>query len=129
MSLQAAISQLNSLAQERLPESDTDSDRPLEAWRDRIDVLDRVVAQLLNERCVCARHIGRIKKAHQIPVYDPMREGAVLNNVTNSNPGPLSDEATKRIFERVIDETRSLERHLFRPDADRPGVDSTLETD
>ncbi len=88
-------------------------------WRDRIDALDRVILRLLNERAVCAAAIGGIKKALALPVYVPTREQEVLRNALDSNGGPLSDEAVRRLFERIIDETRSLERHLVQEEKDR----------
>ncbi len=80
--------------------------------RDRIDAIDRQLVALLNERAACAAEIGRIKHAAGLPVYAPRREEAVQQNVAATNGGPLPPEAVRRLFERVIDETRSLERTL-----------------
>jgi chorismate mutase len=33
-----------------------------------------------------------------------------MRNVTKKNPGPLKNEAIVRLFERIIDESRSRER-------------------
>ena len=82
----------------------------LEPWRACIDALDRTIIRLMNERAVCAKIIGQIKKNNGIPVYDPRREELVLKNVQRHNEGPLPNEAVRRLFERIIDETRSLER-------------------
>jgi chorismate mutase len=92
-------------------------EQPLEEdmtpWRERIDVLDRAMLQLMNERVKCATAIGAIKKKLGMPVYVPSREEEVLRNAMADNSGPLSDAAVRRLFERVIDETRSLERHKY----------------
>ena len=85
----------------------------MDPWRDRIDAIDRLVILLLNERAVCATHIGTIKRHHGLSVYTPAREDEVLRNVMAANPGPLTDQAARRLYERIIDETRSLERHLY----------------
>lgn len=82
-------------------------------WRDRIDVLDKAMLQIMNERVKCANVIGAIKKKLGLPVYVPSREEEVIRNVLAGNGGPLSDAAVRRLFERVIDETRSLERHKY----------------
>ncbi len=93
-----------------LPEgADIDS---LDHWRDRIDILDRLILTLLNERAVCANRIGRLKKLQGTPVYVPSREEDVLRNVRNANQGPLPDAAVRHLFERIIDEIRSLERRF-----------------
>ena len=85
----------------------------MEPWRERIDVLDRALLQIMNERVKCANAIGAIKKKLGMPVYVPSREEDVLRNAIAGNTGPLSDAAVRRLFERVIDETRSLERHKY----------------
>ena len=81
-------------------------------WRERIDEIDRAIMRLLNERATCAIAIGTIKRYIGMPIYVPSREEDVLNNVTKSNPGPLADQAVRHLYERIIDETRSLERQL-----------------
>lgn len=101
------------------PVPDAPSPEDLRPWRERIDALDRGILQLLNERSRCANAIGRIKRQLDMPVYVPSREEDVLNNVMAHNPGPLPPAAVRRIFERIIDETRALERHLFQ-DPDSP---------
>lgn len=82
-------------------------------WRRRIDEIDQQILQLLNERARCAVEIGRHKKQKGLPAWAPEREAEILRNVTRSNPGPLDDAAVRRLFERIIDEARSLERHLM----------------
>lgn len=99
-----------------IPEHPEESD--LRPWRNRIDQIDRVILQLMNERSRCANAIGHIKKQLGLPVYVPRREEEVINNVISSNEGPLPHEAVRRIFERVIDETRSLERHKYQDEPD-----------
>ena len=95
-----------------LPEDATVDD--LGPWRECIDALDRAIISLLNERVICANIIGRIKKRSSVPVYDPAREKIVIDNVKQHNKGPLSDEAVRRLFERIIDETRAVERQHYK---------------
>ncbi|HKV26653.1 MAG TPA: chorismate mutase [Candidatus Acidoferrales bacterium] len=82
----------------------------IDGWRRKIDEIDRQLIQLLNERSRCALEIGRVKREHNITVYQPDREREVLENAERANCGPLSDTAIRRLFERVLDEARSLER-------------------
>ena len=89
----------------------------LAPWRARIDLIDRVVLYLLNQRSDCANAIGHIKKALSMPVYVPSREAEVLKNVRERNPGPLPDDAVVHLFERIIDETRSLERRRYQDES------------
>lgn len=94
-----------------LPDAPTSED--LTPWRERIDALDRAILALMNERVECAHVIGQIKKKVGLPVYVPSREEQVLRNVVDANEGPLTEAAVRRLFERVIDETRSLERQTY----------------
>ena len=66
--------------------------------------------RLLNARAACALEIGRVKKHAGLPIYQPSREAEVLGHVQEINPGPLDDGAVRRLFERIIDEARRLER-------------------
>ncbi len=78
--------------------------------REEIDRIDREIVKLLNRRAVLADQIGDIKRSVGMPVYVPTREEQVIENVKKCNPGPLSGEAIRRIYERIIDESRRLER-------------------
>jgi chorismate mutase len=82
----------------------------LSDWRRRIDEIDRKLVELLNERSRCVVEIGQLKLAEHQPLYQPDREREVLENAERANPGPLSDAAIRRLFERIIDEARSVER-------------------
>jgi chorismate mutase len=78
--------------------------------RDNIDRLDSELLRIFNERASLALAIGEIKKGLDLPVYDPAREKRIFTRMTADNTGPLDDEAIVRLFERVIDESRRLER-------------------
>ncbi len=78
--------------------------------RRKIDVLDMRLLELLNERTRVVEEIGRIKQHLALPIYEPKREEQVFQNVTSHNPGPLSAEAVKRVFERIIDEMRNIQK-------------------
>ena len=83
---------------------------PMEDLRRRIDAIDRRLVALLNERAGCAIALGRIKQERALPIYQPAREEEVLGNVQRTNVGPLQSEALRRLFERIIDESRRIER-------------------
>lgn len=85
-------------------------DSPLDHWREKIDDIDRTLVELLNRRAQCADEIGKIKETLGLPAYSPKREHEVLDNIMKHNNGPLSDMALRRLFERIIDESRALER-------------------
>jgi len=78
--------------------------------REDIDKIDSILLELLNKRSSLALKIGEIKKLHKIPVYDPQREKQIIDRLISENQGPLDKQAVIRLFERIIDEARSLER-------------------
>jgi chorismate mutase len=96
--------------------------KSLEDCRQRIDVLDRRILALLNERTRIVEEIGRIKRRLNLPIYEPRREDEVYANVTSHNGGPLSAEAVRRVFERIIDEMRTVQK-LRMLEEERQGKD------
>ncbi len=84
--------------------------RTLFEYRKTIDALDLRLLELLNERTRVVEQIGRAKESAGMPIYEPKREEDVFRNVTEHNSGPLTADAVKSIFERIIDEMRTLQR-------------------
>ena len=79
------------------------------AWRARIDDIDMELIELLNERAACALEIGRLKRLDGLDVYNPEREDAVIRRVQDANAGPLDDDAVRRLFHHIIEESRNRE--------------------
>jgi chorismate mutase len=100
-----------------VPEKDASeknaSGKTVEDWRFKIDEIDRRLVELLNERSRCVIEIGRIKQVSGDALYQPDREKQVLDGVASANPGPLPDAAIRRLFERILDEARSVERTVM----------------
>ena len=82
----------------------------IDHWRERIDDVDAQILALLNQRARYVLEIGKIKLALHLPVYMPEREKWIYDNVERTNHGPLSNAAVRRLFERIIDESRRLEK-------------------
>ena len=82
----------------------------LNECRRNIDRIDLQLLALLNERARVVEIIGSVKREHAIPVYEPKREDAVYQNVLEHNHGPLPADAVRRVFERIIDEMRTLQK-------------------
>src|SRR5262249_23199912 len=100
---------------------------PMEGLRLEIDAIDRKMVRLLNERAGCAIALGRIKQERGLPIYQPAREEEGLGNGQRSNGGPLEAEALRGLFERVIDESRRIERIATdRSGAERNAVGTDL---
>jgi chorismate mutase len=85
----------------------------IDELRQRIDRLDEKLVELLTERANCALQIGRLKHDLGLEVYQPDREAEVLHHVQTHGRqmgSPLGGEAIVRVFERIIDEARRIER-------------------
>jgi chorismate mutase-like protein len=82
----------------------------LAVHRERIDRIDLQLLSLLNERTKEVEQIGSIKEQCSMPVYEPKREDEVFRNVMEHNSGPLPSDAVRRIFERIVDEMRTLQK-------------------
>lgn len=85
-------------------------EREIDRLRQNIDEVDAVLVKLLNQRARWALEVGDVKRRTGAPIYQPDREARVVAHVESINRGPLSGEAIRRLFERVIDENRRLER-------------------
>ena len=85
-------------------------EKTIDDWRIRIDEIDVALVRFFNERAICAIEIGHIKRRLGLDVYSPQREAQVMKNIAEANEGPLDAEALRRLFERIIDESRRIER-------------------
>jgi chorismate mutase-like protein len=92
------------------PQLDERAIERLTDYRRNIDRIDLQLLALLNERTRVVEKIGQVKQEYAMPVYEPKREDEVFRNVLEHNSGPLPQDAVKRIFERIIDEMRTLQK-------------------
>ena len=87
----------------------------IEDWRKKIDDLDRKLVELISERARAAVAIGKLKRNTSMPVYEPDRERIVFANVQENNPGPLHGRDLVRIYERIIDVMRNIQKEEIVP--------------
>lgn len=85
-------------------------EKKIEYHRKEIDKIDEQLVKLFNRRAEHAIAIGKMKKERSIPVYDPERENEIFRNLREAGSGPLTPDAVQRLFERIIDESRRIER-------------------
>src|SRR5579862_6684667 len=95
-------------------------------WRKKIDELDRKLVDLLSERAQAAHEIGKLKRNSAMPIYEPDRERLVFDNVRKANRGPLPDQDLLRIYERIIDIMRKIQREEIAP---QPAVNGAGDTE
>jgi len=80
--------------------------------REEIDRLDAELVRILNKRAALALDLAQFKQALGWDIHDAKRERQVLLQVTGSNPGPFDHRGIKRIFRRIICESRRMEKEL-----------------
>ncbi len=95
--------ELNSLSNE-------ERDEILKKLREGIDEIDKQVVKLLSRRTLHSVLIGRIKQSMNLPTYNPKREKEISQRISSFAEEPLSKEALLRIYERILDESRAIQR-------------------
>jgi Chorismate mutase len=80
--------------------------------REEIDQLDAELVRILNQRAALALDLAQLKQELGWKIRDSEREQQVLLRVTGSNPGPFDHSGIKRIFRRIICESRRMEKEL-----------------
>ena len=101
-------------------------------WRKKIDELDKQLVDLINQRAHAAKEIGKLKNDTDLPIYEPVREKRILENVKAANRGPLPDSEIQHIYERIIDVMRKLQQeeiHREEPRTRRVSMTADEESD
>lgn len=83
----------------------------LDQLRRAIDAVDLQILKLLHERVRLVMAVGEYKRERDMPVYDPERERVLLERLCRAAEPPLDAETIRRIFERLVDESRRIEQH------------------
>ena len=101
----------------------------IEDWRKKIDELDRKLVALLSERARAAVEIGKLKRDTSMPIYEPDRERIVFENVQAVNPGPLPGRDLVRIYERIMDVMRNIQKEEIVPKAQPAEAETELDSE
>jgi chorismate mutase-like protein len=101
----------------------------IEDWRKKIDEVDRQLVALLSERAKAAIAIGKLKRDTSMPIYEPDRERIVFENVQGANCGPLPGRDLVRIYERIIDVMRNLQKEEIVSSPEAGGAQTELDSE
>ena len=101
----------------------------IEDWRKKIDDLDRKLVALLSERAKAAIAIGKLKRNTSMPIYEPDRERIVFENVQETNRGPLPGRDLVRIYERIIDVMRNIQKEEITATPETTEAESELDSE
>ncbi len=78
--------------------------------RVQIDEIDDLLIKLFVKRMDVAKKIGEYKKAHDLPVLDPVREEAKLQDVAAKAGTPMADYA-KELYKTLFSLSRDYQNH------------------
>jgi len=86
--------------------------KKLKAKRKRIDLIDRKLLNLLNQRVHMALQIGKVKKEMGDRIYDPRREKEIVERLRLRlrNKGPLKERDVERIFRTIMSVCRKSQK-------------------
>lgn len=101
----------------------------IEDWRKKIDALDKKLVELLSERARAAVEIGRLKRNTALPIYEPDRERIVFANVQDANPGPLTGRDLVRIYERIMDVMRNVQKEEIVPKKETAEAETEFDSE
>ncbi len=90
--------------------------------RQRIDLLDRSLIDLLNQRAECARLIGRSKVERGESIFVPHREHEVFARLAKDNHGPMPESALRAIWREIMSASFALEQPLTICHFGQPGA-------
>jgi len=82
----------------------------LKQLRDKIDIIDTELLNLVNQRAKLAQEVGKIKKSGII--YRPEREAQILTRLQSQNPGPITNGNIAQLFTEVMSQCRALEKAM-----------------
>jgi chorismate mutase/prephenate dehydratase len=83
--------------------------KKLKKLRDKLDVIDNNLLQLLNDRMAIVKKVGKLKSKTGGAIYRPERERAIIQRLTNVNTGVLNQAAIEAIFLEIFAISRNLE--------------------
>lgn len=81
----------------------------LKQLREDIDLINRELLELLNKRAKISLEIGKEKQKHGQPIYDPIREQAILNELIELNGGPFSNDTIIALFKEIFKASKKIQ--------------------
>jgi chorismate mutase len=79
----------------------------IQQHRDQIDILDKQIVSLLNQRALHSLTIRTLKPGANMQLFDAAREDAIYEKVCALNEGPLADENLRAIYATLLTQMRS----------------------
>lgn len=78
--------------------------------REIIDVIDKELVRLINERARAVLAVAAIKHANGLPIFHEGREDEVIERAINTSEGPCSKMQMAKVFVGLMQESRHLQQ-------------------
>ncbi len=88
------------------------AEEELKQLRERIDLIDNQILDLLNQRAEVVLAVGKAKQGDERGFYVPSREKAIYERLTGNNPGPFPNDAVCKVFREIISASLNMELPL-----------------
>jgi chorismate mutase len=82
--------------------SDPEHDPVVRQLRERINEVDHAILEAANARLELVRQLREHKLAQGWDFLDPGREERLVDGLARTNPGPLSEDAVRRLFTDLL---------------------------
>ena len=105
---------LNKSASEFKKLSEQKKNKLLAKLRNEVDKADAEIVELLVRRINLSLEIGAMKESSGLSTYDANREREIDKNISEMTEDPMIMKSLKRIYERIIDESRAMQRERER---------------
>ena len=90
----------------------TDAQKELDEIRKGIDAVDNGIVQLLAQRRELALRLAKVKKALQVPIYDRVREQALVDRVKRwGGEHKLNEEFVEVVFRLIVMNSKEIQYH------------------
>ena len=84
----------------------------LNGLREQISAFDRAIVEAVNHRLELVAQIKAYKDSQGLGFLDPKREEQMLDELTRSNRGPLSEEGLRELLQAILDlSKREVSQH------------------
>ena len=102
---------LNSLTELNIESLSKEEKRELlKQIRDEIDSIDDSLVELLNYRAAKYEILSTLKQQLFLNNYSPQREKEIIERLANNKKSNLNSKDLMRIFERIIDVSRAIQK-------------------
>ncbi len=85
------------------------SNEELDQLRQELDTLNLDILDLINKRAEIAHQIGQVKKKQGMNRFDPVRERAMLDTITDHNEGPFEHSTVEKLFKEIFKASLELQ--------------------